>query len=315
MSFAAKPFNTSTRQRLIRQLIEELLVDARSRLHRWRALTNQPAQIDTGYVAQHLVSVATGLPGGGFRGKGDDLTDGSEIKSANYLDALDSRGASSPRWNLSVTQVDDVEKYFDVPHLYFVSVDLPPRQAQILASFEKRSIENLLAAAQVPNSGLRQLPRSFDRMHDFFSNTAAERLTKVFPHLSAVNRIEKIQREAEAYFHATSELRLQITNACRIRIWQVDPRMHISFRDRYQNWIDRKARPKFERPSTQGKRQDANFQLFPPRNGSLDLFARHGSTRSGELPPIHIRLEGTSAAKRILGIERSETGEYAFSSG
>ena len=284
------------------------MIDSRSRLHRWRALTNQPAQIDTGYVSQHLVSIITGKPGGGFRGKGDDLVDGSEIKAANYLDAFDNRGASSPRWNLSVTQVNDLDKYLKVPFLYFVSVDLPPPQLRMLKEYELQCIQHLLVAAGVPPDLRGKLPRSFDVLQDFFASDAVRRLEKVFPTKVAT----KLVSVAEAQFHQTSERRLQITNACRIRVWQIDPREHALFRRRYSDWIEKKARPKFREPSGRGNRQDANFQLFPPRNGTDESFARHGSTRSGELPPIHMRLQGVTGARLVLGVTRRESGEYEF---
>lgn len=74
---------------LARELIREQIADQRIKLHRWRNLTKQPAQIDTGYIGQHLVSLVSGIEGGGFRGKGNDLIDGSEVKSADFLDSLD----------------------------------------------------------------------------------------------------------------------------------------------------------------------------------------------------------------------------------
>ena len=75
-------------QQIITKLLLEQVILQRDNLHFFRDLTFQPAQIDTGYIAQHLVSLVTRIPGGGFRGKGDDLADGSEVKSANFLDSM-----------------------------------------------------------------------------------------------------------------------------------------------------------------------------------------------------------------------------------
>lgn len=303
-----KTLSQSSRQQLVEQLVEELLIDARSRLHRWRSLTNQPAQIDTGYVSQHLVSIVTGQPGGGFRGKGDDLADGSEIKAANYLDAFDNRGASSPRWNLSVTQASDLDKYLNVPFLYFVVIDLPPQQLRALKEYESQCVRRALVLADVPVDLRVELPRSFDVLQDFFASKASSRLAKVFPG-SVTDRLIDV---AEEQFHETGERRLQITNACRIRVWRINPREHTLFRRRYLEWTEKKARPKFDQPSVRGNRQDANFQLFPPRNGTNESFARHGSTRSGELPPIHVRLQDVEGAQLVLNVIRAESGEYKF---
>ncbi|MBI2632698.1 MamI family restriction endonuclease [Candidatus Pacearchaeota archaeon] len=114
------------RFKLAIKLLQDQVVDQRKRLHFWRDLTNQPAQIDTGYVSQHLVSIITKIPGEGMRGKGDDLQDGSEVKSANFLDSLDKKGAVAPRWNFSSNDLTIMENYLKVPAIYLVSLDQNP---------------------------------------------------------------------------------------------------------------------------------------------------------------------------------------------
>lgn len=108
------------------KLLSEQVIQQRINLHFWKNLTGQPAQIDTGYVAQHLVSLVTGIKGGGFRGKGDDLEDGSEVKSANFLDSLDARGAVAPRWNFSCNDEAQMVGLLKYPAIYLVSMDLNP---------------------------------------------------------------------------------------------------------------------------------------------------------------------------------------------
>jgi hypothetical protein len=115
------------RTELALRLLSEQVVDQRTRLHYWRDLTRQPAQIDTGYVAQHLVSLVTGIEGSGMRGKGEDLADGSEVKGANFLDALDSRGAIAPRWNFMANDVPAMRDVLGGPAIYLVSLDLNPQ--------------------------------------------------------------------------------------------------------------------------------------------------------------------------------------------
>lgn len=74
------------------QLIQDLYIDLRRKINRWAALTKQTAQARMGYVGQHLVSVATGIPGGrsGARGKDLVLPDGEycEIKTCYRVDQL-----------------------------------------------------------------------------------------------------------------------------------------------------------------------------------------------------------------------------------
>jgi hypothetical protein len=121
-----KSLSSTQKKELIIKLLAEQVVDQRRKLHFWRELTKQAAQIDTGYIVQHLVSLVTSLPGCSMRGKGEDLENGAEIKSANFLDSLDKRGAVAPRWNFSSNNLPTMESYLEVPAIYLASLDLNP---------------------------------------------------------------------------------------------------------------------------------------------------------------------------------------------
>lgn len=123
-----KNLSLKERQDLALKLLQEQVVDQRKKLHFWKKITNQAAQIDTGYIGQHLVSLISGVPGRGMRGKGDDLADGSEVKSANFLDSMDMRGAVAPRWNFASNNAEAMEGYLKVPKLYLVSLDVNPKE-------------------------------------------------------------------------------------------------------------------------------------------------------------------------------------------
>lgn len=73
-------------------LITDLYVDLRRRVNKWAAITNQTAQARMGYVGQHLVSVATGCPGGRSGARGKDLilpnAEYAEIKTCYRVDQL-----------------------------------------------------------------------------------------------------------------------------------------------------------------------------------------------------------------------------------
>lgn len=122
-----KELSSEDRAELIVKLLQEQVLDQALMLRFWRDLTKQPAQIDTGYIGQHLVSLITSYYGGGFRGKGLDLEDGSEVKSANFLDSLDARGAVAPRWNFSSNSEAELQYYLNCPFIYLVSLDLNPK--------------------------------------------------------------------------------------------------------------------------------------------------------------------------------------------
>lgn len=81
-------------------------------------------QIDTGYVAQHIASLVTQISGQAMRGKGLDLIDASEIKAANFLDSLDKKGATAPRWNFTAVTKEIMERFLDYENIYLLSMDL-----------------------------------------------------------------------------------------------------------------------------------------------------------------------------------------------
>lgn len=112
------------RKNLAKQLLEEQVSEQRKKLNHWSTITAQSSQIDTGYIAQHLVSLQTQIAGQGMRGKGDDLCDGSEVKSANFLDSLDKKGATAPRWNFTAVTRQIMERFLDYPAVYLLSMDL-----------------------------------------------------------------------------------------------------------------------------------------------------------------------------------------------
>jgi hypothetical protein len=74
------------------ELIRELYIDLRKKVNRWAELTKQTAQARMGYVGQHLVSAATGYPGGKSGARGYDLIlpddKYGEIKTCYRVDQL-----------------------------------------------------------------------------------------------------------------------------------------------------------------------------------------------------------------------------------
>lgn len=108
---------------LSKKIIVDQIINQRKILGSWSTITGQSAMIDTGYIGQHLVSLVTCIPGQGMRGKGDDLTDGSEVKSANFLDSLDQRGATAPRWNFTANTIYIMERFLTYDAIYLLSID------------------------------------------------------------------------------------------------------------------------------------------------------------------------------------------------
>lgn len=114
------------RIQLAKILIEEQIVHQEALLSHWSLLTAQSSMIDTGYIAQHLVSLQTQIAGQGMRGKGDDLCDGSEVKGANFIDSLDKKGATAPRWNFNSVSIEIMERFLNYPAIFLLSIDFNP---------------------------------------------------------------------------------------------------------------------------------------------------------------------------------------------
>lgn len=124
--YALKLLSREQRMELAKALIEEQVINQRRLLSHWSTITAQSSMIDTGYIAQHLVSLQTQIAGQGMRGKGDDLYDGSEVKGANFLDSLDKSGATAPRWNFTAVTKEIMERFLDYTAIYLLSIDYNP---------------------------------------------------------------------------------------------------------------------------------------------------------------------------------------------
>ena len=123
-----KKLSRDQRMALAEALIQEQIVNQKNKLSHWSLVTAQSSMIDTGYIAQHLVSLQTQIAGQGMRGKGDDLCDGSEVKGANFIDSLDKNGATAPRWNFNSVSVEIMERFLDYKAIYLLSIDLNPNR-------------------------------------------------------------------------------------------------------------------------------------------------------------------------------------------
>ncbi|TSC77401.1 MAG: hypothetical protein G01um101429_1072 [Parcubacteria group bacterium Gr01-1014_29] len=76
-------------ERLIKQLIAELVLQPRINAIEWSKITKQTPNIKIGYPGQHLASLITGMTGERTGARGNDLIDGSEVKSCSRIDQLD----------------------------------------------------------------------------------------------------------------------------------------------------------------------------------------------------------------------------------
>ncbi len=129
--------STADRLRLLEDLFVDFFVVQWRVLLKWAALTGQSSQVDTGYIAQHVASILLAEPGQGFKGKGLDLLDESEVKSAAIVSGVD-----RPRWNHDLgTLANDAqrreknrqtksESFLSSPNIFYLLFDrLVPDEA------------------------------------------------------------------------------------------------------------------------------------------------------------------------------------------
>ena len=74
---------------LVEQFLNELIVSPKRLLRNWASITNQTPAAKIGYIGQHLASLLTGVKGTRTGARGNDLEDGTEVKSCNKVDQAD----------------------------------------------------------------------------------------------------------------------------------------------------------------------------------------------------------------------------------
>lgn len=89
MQPSSKIITISDNVNKIKQLLEELVLQPRLNAIKWSAITKQTPNIKIGYPGQHLASLITGMVGERTGARGNDLVDGSEVKSCSRIDQLD----------------------------------------------------------------------------------------------------------------------------------------------------------------------------------------------------------------------------------
>lgn len=71
------------------KFINDIIITPRQALLYWAGITNQTPAAKIGYIGQHMASLITGVSGTRSGARGDDLADGTEVKSCNKIDQAD----------------------------------------------------------------------------------------------------------------------------------------------------------------------------------------------------------------------------------
>jgi len=73
----------------ITEFINDLIIEPRKNASKWSEITKQTAHLRVGYPGQHLASLVTGVEGERTGARGNDLADGSEVKTCSRVGQLD----------------------------------------------------------------------------------------------------------------------------------------------------------------------------------------------------------------------------------
>ena len=130
------------------KFIDEIIVSPKHLLKEWSLITNQTPAAKLGYIGQHLASLITGVPGTGSGARGDDLSDGSEVKSCNKVDQADKCKDCSTRvmryedscsncgstnisrkddskWLFTVRTQAELDQYLNMDRIVLILMDYP----------------------------------------------------------------------------------------------------------------------------------------------------------------------------------------------
>lgn len=134
---------------LIKQFLREVILAPRANMLKWAKLTNQTPNLKIGYPGQHLASLITGIQGTGTGARGDDLADGTEVKSCSRIDQLDKcesckgnvmraqtvcpscgsekiKRTNDSKWLIGVRNEKELSMYLnDIPRMLFIISDYP----------------------------------------------------------------------------------------------------------------------------------------------------------------------------------------------
>lgn len=133
---------------LIKEFLAEIVIMPKDLLRKWALITKQTPAIKLGYIGQHLASLITGVPGTGTGARGDDLADGSEVKSCNKIDQADkckdcgtrvmriedicsSCGSTNierkddSKWLFTIREEHELNQYLNMDRVVLILMDYP----------------------------------------------------------------------------------------------------------------------------------------------------------------------------------------------
>lgn len=132
----------------VERFLNEIIIIPRHKLKQWATVTNQTPAAKVGYIGQHLASLITGVRGTGSGARGDDLTDGTEVKTCNKIDQADKcrdcgnrvlrqestcgncgsthiERKEDSKWLFSVRSQEELKQYLNMDRILLILMDYP----------------------------------------------------------------------------------------------------------------------------------------------------------------------------------------------
>jgi hypothetical protein len=168
----------------IERFLEEVILAPRKRMVEWSKITNQTPNLKIGYPGQHLASLLTGMKGTATGARGEDIVDGTEVKSCSRVDQLDKcnecktsvlrtylecpvcgsrniKRNNDSKWLISIRNEKELNMYLcQVPRMLFLLFEYPNFKRQDYSSIRIAAYEIWNQSERAHN--FRQL------LHDYY---------------------------------------------------------------------------------------------------------------------------------------------------
>ena len=178
----------------IETFLREVIVEPRKTMRKWSKVTNQTPNLKIGYPGQHLASLILGMKGTGTGARGDDIIDGTEVKSCSRIDQLDkcktckgnvlrSQNAcptcgstdidrkDDSKWLITIKSEDELEMYLTrIPRMLLIISDYPNFDSNDFSSMRIRAYEIWNQSSRA--SGFRAI------LSHYFTNIYLEHIRK-----------------------------------------------------------------------------------------------------------------------------------------
>jgi hypothetical protein len=167
----------------INDFISDMLISPRKNAHKWSVLTNQTPNLKMGYPSQHLASLITGMKGTATGARGNDIVDGTEVKSCSKVDQSDkcndckttvlrsdkvcpNCGSSNikrnndSKWLIGIRNENELRMALEeTPRFLFIVTDYPEFDNQNFEDIRIRAFEVWVKSERCKN--FRELLRSY----------------------------------------------------------------------------------------------------------------------------------------------------------